>query len=224
MQSPSYKAELSQRFNNKTHRGMTIFFRKAQIKYFFICRGEWFLSWKYLAEKNTSAKKVNIKLSRSCYHWCLMNESIVLHYFFYQGELLSHMKVPGSKASSDSHSNNNKKPTCTEACINLYALNWMYLKVKNKTKKEPLTFSALCTEFPLKFLLIITLLYWMWYCLWHITWFSLLTFLLIVRIETANPKTGLNFEIWQNRGFFHILNGELHTITEQNYLCMSWLK
>lgn len=117
-----------------------------------------------------------------------------------------------------------KKPTCTEACINLYALNWMYLKVKNKTKKEPLTFSALCTEFPLKFLLIITLLYWMWYCLWHITWFSLLTFLLIVRIETANPKTGLHFEIWQNRGFFHILNGELHTITEQNYLCMSWLK
>lgn len=145
-------------------------------------------------------------------------------FFFYQGELLSHMKVPGSKASSDSHSNNNKKPTCTEACINLYALNWMYLKVKNKTKKEPLTFSALCTEFPLKFLLIITLLYWMRYCLWHITWFSLLTFLLIVRIETANPKTGLNFEIWQNRGFFHILNGELHTITEQNYLCMSWLK
>lgn len=137
-----------------------------------------------------------------------MNESIVLHYyFFFKVELLSHMKVPGSKASSDSHSNNNKKPTCTEACINLYALNWMYLKVKKKEKKkEPLTFSALCTEFPLKFLLIITLLYWMWYCLWHITWFSLLTFLLIVRIETANPKTGLNFEIWQNRGFFHILN------------------
>lgn len=138
-------------------------------------------------------------------------------HFFYQGEFLSHMKVPGSKASSDSHSNNNKKPTSTEACINLHALNWMYLKVKKK-------FSALCTEFPLKFLLIITLLYWMWCCLWHITWFSLLTFLFIVRIETANPKTGLNFEIWQNRGFFHILNGELNTITEQNYLCMSWLK